>query len=572
MMKSSMWSIFALSSFSLTAQIATNPCPPSSVAGEHVVQSGETLYGISKKYKTTVAKLCEWNSLQESGILHPCDRLKVETPTPETPTETAATTPNENDVPKNYYIAALQPKGAAKPVKATTISKSDRYKSEHIVKQGETLDAIATRYGYTTARLLLVNNLKDAKLKTGQRLKLSDCECNNEEKKTPSVADKKTAVAPPKPAAEKPIAKVAEQVPEKKAVEKPSENIEKPAPKAQSKGVVREVDNIKPAAKPQSEPTPNYTYFQNSQYAPLVHITNEGETPASIAKLYGLTAGDIMMMNNLIDNLPLKADAKLLIENRNEPKSATSTYLLSDTVVTNVPFDTEQIKIPYPNQSGAPADNASPAPAASTQTPTAATPNAAQNTNVSNKLSDNRADIPPLTHATSMTTDEIEMVKEINLIRSNPSAYVPYVEEYIKYLKANGDWMGSSGTAAELIEELKKTPPLSVLEPKECVYVAAKKHGDEQRRKRDLGHKGNDGSNSWDRILRQCTDLKDGGENLIGGQANIRRAVITLLVDHGIPDHLHRKTILNPDWNFVACHKLGTVGDMPHCWIQNFGY
>lgn len=568
-MKSSLWSLFLVSSVTLTAQTATNPCPPSTAQGEHIVQSGETLYGISKKYKTTVAKLCEWNTLQETSILHPCDKLKVEAPD----TEVSAT-PDEKEVPKSYYIAALQPKGAPKPSpsKTATISKSDRYKSEHIVKSGETLDEIAMRYGYTPARLLLVNNMKDAKsLKAGQRLKLSDCECSGEAKTPPSVADKKIdkkAAPPPKE-------------PTKEAVKEPTKTPEntpaKVATKPTPKNVVKEVADVAPkpvAPAASNEPTPNYLYFQNSQYAPLVHITNDNETPASIAKLYGLTAGDVMMMNNLRDNTPLKGDLKLLIEDRNSPKKNTASYLLSDSIVTNAPnafFDSEQIKIPYPSENVAPADNTGAAPVTSVKI--APVP-VKENTNKpkTDGLSENRADIPPLSHATSMTTDEIEMVKEINLIRRNPSAYIPYVEEYIKYLKDNGDWMGSSGTAMELIEELKKTPPLALLEPKECVYVAATKHGEDQRRKRDLGHKGSDGSNSWDRILKQCTDLKDGGENLVGGQANIRRAVITLLVDHGISDHLHRKTLLNPDWKYVACRKLGTVGDMPHCWIQNFGY
>ena len=66
--------------------------------------------------------------------------------------------------------------------------------------------------------------------------------------------------------------------------------------------------------------------------------------------------------------------------------------------------------------------------------------------------------------------------------------------------------------------------------------------------------------------------MQDGNENLVGGPDDIRRAVILLLVDDGIPNRGHRKALLNPAWKYVACHKVGTIGSMPNSWIQNFAY
>jgi uncharacterized protein YkwD len=119
---------------------------------------------------------------------------------------------------------------------------------------------------------------------------------------------------------------------------------------------------------------------------------------------------------------------------------------------------------------------------------------------------------------------------------------------------------------------LRKTPRLSTLQPLQCLYVAARKHGNDQRKRGATDHQGSDGSWPWDRVLRECSDLKDGNENLVGGPANIRRAVILLLVDDGIEGRGHRKTTLNPDWKYVACHKMGTIGDMPNCWVQQYGF
>ena len=169
------------------------------------------------------------------------------------------------------------------------------------------------------------------------------------------------------------------------------------------------------------------------------------------------------------------------------------------------------------------------------------------------------------------TAEENEMVKEINLIRSNPKGYIPYVEQYIRDIKS-GKAFGSSTTAAyELIDELKRTPPLSVLQPANCLYQAARKHGEEAVRKGSSDHQGIDGSWPWDRVKRACSNMQDGNENLVGGPSNIREAVMLLLVDDGISNRGHRKTLLNKDWKYVACYKSGQVGQMPNSWVQLFG-
>lgn len=170
-----------------------------------------------------------------------------------------------------------------------------------------------------------------------------------------------------------------------------------------------------------------------------------------------------------------------------------------------------------------------------------------------------------------MTNEEMTMIDEINLIRSNPAGYVRYVEKYIQDIRS-GKAFGSSTTAAyELIEELKRTGPLSVLKPVECLYRAAQKHGQEAIRKGSSDHQGLDGSWPWDRAKRACPQMIDGNENLVGGPANVREAVMLLLVDDGISNRGHRKTLLQKDWKYVACYKSGQVGRMPNSWVQMFG-
>lgn len=193
-----------------------------------------------------------------------------------------------------------------------------------------------------------------------------------------------------------------------------------------------------------------------------------------------------------------------------------------------------------------------------------------------NNTSTNRTTPAPYSNnrpaTTYMSNEEQAMINEINLVRSNPAGYVTYVEQYIRDIKS-GKAFGSSATAAyELIDELKKTAPLSVLQPAECLYQAAKQHGEEAIRKGSSDHQGMDGSWPWDRVKRGCTQMQDGNENLVGGPSNVREAVMLLLVDDGISNRGHRRTLLNKDWQYVACYKSGTIGQMPNNWVQLFGH
>lgn len=166
---------------------------------------------------------------------------------------------------------------------------------------------------------------------------------------------------------------------------------------------------------------------------------------------------------------------------------------------------------------------------------------------------------------------EREMIDEINLLRSNPAGYIPFVQDYIKEIEAGRAFSRSTTAAYELIDELRRTGPLSILEPTECIYRAAEKHGQEAVRIGSSDHVGKDGSWPWDRVRRECSQMSDGNENLVGGPDKIRVSMLLLLIDDGIPTRGHRKTLLEPKWKYVACYKSGQVGRMPNSWIQKFG-
>ncbi len=178
-----------------------------------------------------------------------------------------------------------------------------------------------------------------------------------------------------------------------------------------------------------------------------------------------------------------------------------------------------------------------------------------------------------------LTDREKAMMKEINLIRSNPTGYVSIVEAYIQKQEgelasvvSGKEWIKDHiETCHELIAELKITPRLSILKPHEGIFKAAKLHGEEGKAKGSLNHQGSDGSWPWDRVLRQAPELNDGNENLVGGPLDIRESIMLLLVDSGIPNRGHRKTLLNPGWLYCACYEIGQVGNIPNYWVQNYG-
>ncbi len=171
-----------------------------------------------------------------------------------------------------------------------------------------------------------------------------------------------------------------------------------------------------------------------------------------------------------------------------------------------------------------------------------------------------------------MQSEEQAMVDEINLLRSNPGAYTKYVREYLEKSKSGKGFPTDEATVNELIAELNRTSPLSQLEVTECIYNAARKHGIDELSRGSTGHVGSDGSYPWDRVIKECPQMREGGENIVGGPDNVRDAVILLLIDQGIADRGHRRTLLNKDWKYVACYKVGKVGSMPNSWVQNFGY
>lgn len=449
----------------LTGFALAQPCSPSSTKGIHVVQPGENLYRISKKYGCTVAEICGWNAISENTVLARCTELLVKTPTragailsPKTDEPVRDASPESGladrarrEEPRDESPARPR----AEPMPESDASSSESMSSDdvHVVVQGETVEDIARKHGYATWRFREFNALKEGEeVEPGRLLRNSECVCPSRFRR-----DGKSTL----PGSRKPSADA-------------GTGSWQPQP----------VPENRPKTDDWGRPKTDDRWTETGSAAPRKEEVVESENIRSKTR--------------------------------------------------KVPTDAER----------AAEEAAKKSAAAPTST---------------------------RTDANFMTVEERTMVDEINLIRGNPAGYIPFVEAYIADQRKNGEMGNSISTANELIAQLRKTPKLSTLQPSECVYNAARKHGKEQVRRGDTDHQGSDGSWPWDRVLRECPGYEDGNENLVGGPDDIRRAVMLLLVDDGISNRGHRTTLLEPKWKYVACYKVGKVGQMPNCWVQNFG-
>ena len=123
----------------------------------HTVAEGENLYRISLKYRVSVAKLCEWNSIQATENLVAGRELLV------APTKTAP--------------VLSPPPPALRTVRGAQKAQKQRGET-HRVQTGETLAMIANTYGYTDERFRRFNGLvANEQVAPGQVLKSCDCTC-----------------------------------------------------------------------------------------------------------------------------------------------------------------------------------------------------------------------------------------------------------------------------------------------------------------------------------------------------------------------------------------------------------
>ncbi len=156
---------------------------------------------------------------------------------------------------------------------------------------------------------------------------------------------------------------------------------------------------------------------------------------------------------------------------------------------------------------------------------------------------------------------ENDVVRELNLARTNPQAYRAFLQELLPLFKGNLlnrpgkiTLVTKEGVRAvnEAIGFLELATPINPLSISEGMSKGAMDHVKDSGPAGRLGHEGVDHSQPGERVNRYGKWKKTVGENIAYGHETAREIVIGLIVDDGVPNRGHRKNIFNASFNVVG--------------------
>jgi len=160
-----------------------------------------------------------------------------------------------------------------------------------------------------------------------------------------------------------------------------------------------------------------------------------------------------------------------------------------------------------------------------------------------------------------LTDLEREVVEELNLARTEPKTYASFLMEYSRLfvgreLREPGEVtiLTNEGRKAvlEAIRFLNNQKSLSYVTPSKGMSKAADDMVWMQENTSQVGHVGRDGSRFSDRISRYGTWSGLCAENIDYGYNSARRIVMALIIDDGVSNRGHRKSIFNPGFKRVG--------------------
>jgi membrane-bound lytic murein transglycosylase D len=160
----------------------------------HKIKQGETIIGIAQLYGVSIDEIKKWNSLSSSKIIagktlniypnggtvtspsktqtnytyHKIKKGETLSQISEKYKVSIANIRSLNDISGNKIVA-----GKTLKIKKGSGSTNQLKNGYHIVVKGESLYSISKKYSTTVQKLKSLNNLKDSKIKIGQKLKVS---------------------------------------------------------------------------------------------------------------------------------------------------------------------------------------------------------------------------------------------------------------------------------------------------------------------------------------------------------------------------------------------------------------
>ncbi len=141
----------------------------------HTVKKGDNIGEISQKYGVSIAEIKKWNRLKNNNVMLGA-KLKIQT-SERVATTVVKKTPKPAAKTKDTTetaVAAVEKQEAKTKEVATddTDNKEDDKSEFYVVQKGDNLNSIARKYGVTVAEIKEWNNLEDANVLSGSKLKL----------------------------------------------------------------------------------------------------------------------------------------------------------------------------------------------------------------------------------------------------------------------------------------------------------------------------------------------------------------------------------------------------------------
>lgn len=304
-----------------TITMAPKTTSASAKTTSYVVQSGESLTSIARKYNTTVQDLAALNGLSVTDGVLIGQKLQV---------------PSGIKAPTKTQTAKTDTKPAddKKPVEAKNASHSVRY----TIQSGDSLTSVATKYGITVDELALANNLdKNAKLINGKILTIpASNTTKNVAKNTVKTPAKTETKTEPKKSDKK-----QETKPEvaKGKVIKHTENYTVQAGDTLvglakkhnvivadlaatnqlstqdqlKRGQVIKVPASPKADKADTKKQPAKENKKEVDTKTATYTVKSGDSLTSIAKQHGISVADLAKMNKLDSKAALKSGQKLIV-------------------------------------------------------------------------------------------------------------------------------------------------------------------------------------------------------------------------------------------------------------------
>ena len=231
----------------------------------YIVQSGDYLAKISKKYNVTIASIKKLNpSIKENNIVRVGQKIKL---------------PGKIDV----GVQAEPAKAVVKPTKKAYAPYAGATK-EYVVKNGDTLGAIAYSNGINIRQLKELNGLSSDKLRIGQKLKIP--------------AEK---VVAPKPSAK--VVKNQEKKPSKTVAPAVVDDAKKeePVPPAVVDETKKE-EPVAPAVVDETKKDDDVKKDDSAAPQTMPYVVQEGDDITGIAIRWGVSTAVIRALNNLGEN------------------------------------------------------------------------------------------------------------------------------------------------------------------------------------------------------------------------------------------------------------------------------